>query len=95
MTLSLQNRLELYMFSLLDQFGDDEDSVGLLDNMLADLIPGMGYLEDLLDFTGANEADSLIGVIGASASAPVDNLFSVIWDVSDSILAIRVAKLNI
>jgi hypothetical protein len=47
------------MFSPLDQFGDDEDSVGLLDNILTDLIPGMGYLEDLLDFTGANEVDSL------------------------------------
>jgi hypothetical protein len=58
MALHLTNLLEFYMFSPLDQFGDDESSVGLLDNMLTDLAPGMGYLEDLLDFTGANEIDS-------------------------------------
>jgi len=59
MTASINTLLELYMFSPLDQFGDDECSVGLLDNMLTDLIPGMGYIEDLLDFTGANEFDSI------------------------------------
>jgi len=58
MTAGNNNLLELYMFSPLDQFDDDECSVGLLDNMLTDLIPGMGYVEDLLDFTGANEIDS-------------------------------------
>jgi hypothetical protein len=59
MTVSINNLLEIYMFSPLDQFGDDECSVGLLDNTLTDLIPGMGYIEDLLDFTGANEFDSI------------------------------------
>jgi hypothetical protein len=59
MMAGINNVLEFYMFSPLDQFGDDECSVGLLDNMLTDLIPGMGYMEDLLDFTGANEFDSI------------------------------------
>lgn len=44
--------LEILMASPLDQFGDDEDFAGLLDNALTDLLPDWGYLEDLLDFTG-------------------------------------------
>jgi len=49
---------EIILNSPLDQFGDDEDSTGLLDNALTDLLPDGGYLEDLLDFTGINEIDS-------------------------------------
>ena len=41
MTNFLNNTLEFYMFSPLDQFGDDDSSVGLLDNMLTDLIPNV------------------------------------------------------
>lgn len=51
--------LEILLASPLDQFGDDEDSAGLLDNHLTDLLPGRGYLEDLLDFIGITELDSL------------------------------------
>jgi len=53
------NILEIILNSPLDQFGDDEDSTGLLDNALIDLLPDSGYLEDLLDFTGITEVDSL------------------------------------
>jgi hypothetical protein len=31
--------VDFYMFSPLDQFGDDDSSVGLVDNMLTDLLP--------------------------------------------------------
>jgi hypothetical protein len=51
--------LEILLASPLDQFGDDEDSTGLLDNALTDLLPDGGYLEDLLDFTAVTEVDSL------------------------------------
>jgi hypothetical protein len=48
--------IESYMF-IFGQFGNDGKFLGLLDNILTDLIPGMGYLEDPLDFIGANEFD--------------------------------------
>lgn len=60
MTNLLNNSLEFYMFSPLDQFGDDDSSVGLLDNMLTDLIPNVWYIEELVDFTGAGEVDGLV-----------------------------------
>jgi hypothetical protein len=59
MSLQNINLLELLMYSPLDQFGDDEDVVGLLDNALTDILPDGGYLEDLIDFTGFSEIDNL------------------------------------
>jgi len=48
-----------YLFSPLDQFGDDDSFVGLLDNALLDLLPSMWYLDDLVDFTGFGELDGI------------------------------------
>jgi len=48
-----------YLFSPLDQFGDDDSFVGLLDNALLDLLPSMWYLDDLIDFTGFGELDGI------------------------------------
>jgi ATP synthase subunit 6 len=67
------NILEIILNSPLDQFGDDEDSTGLLDNTLIDLLPDSGYLEDLLDFTGITEIDSLgdWAIIALSSSGTI------------------------
>jgi hypothetical protein len=72
--------LEILLASPLDQFGDDEDSTGLLDNILTDLLPDGGYLEDLLDFTGIVEIDSLSdwAIIALASSG------TVIFDDEDS-----------
>jgi hypothetical protein len=61
MMINPNNLLEFYMFFPLDQFGDDECYVGLLDNMLTDLIPGIDYVEDLLDFIRTNQPSSIGG----------------------------------
>ena len=42
---------DFYMFSPLDQFGDDDSSVGLVDNMLTDLLPNTQYSEKFMNFT--------------------------------------------
>ena len=63
MLTNMKTIIEIYMFTQFGQFNDDEDSVGLLDNVLTDLILVMGGVEDLLDFTEANEFASLGGWI--------------------------------
>ena len=60
MMTSYFDNLEFYMFSPLDQFGDDDNSTGLSDNMLTDLIPSVWRAEELLDFIGIGEVDSII-----------------------------------
>jgi hypothetical protein len=77
MTLDIRNILELYMFPHLNQFENDKTFVGLLDILLTDLIPGIGCLEDFLDFTGVNEVDSLIIAVDASAIPANSLLFNI------------------
>jgi hypothetical protein len=47
------------LFSPLDQFGDDTDLfIAPLDNLLTDFVPGSGYIDDLIDFSGLTEIES-------------------------------------
>ncbi len=69
----LNNTLELYVFSPQDQFGDDDRSVGLLNNMLVDLIPNARYIEELEAVIKALNALAQIKCVSSFISIQIED----------------------
>jgi hypothetical protein len=57
--ITLELLMGYYSGSPLDQFGDDEDVLSILDYAMADSIPGMVFVDELFDWFALSEISNL------------------------------------